>query len=117
MGGRIPELAGKCVVLLLCGGNIDPTMLSRVVEHALVTDGRLCRFTATISDRPGGLAHLAETIASTGASVKQIDHDRAFCGADVTAVNVLCTIETFGHKHIEELLSRLRESGIAVASR
>jgi threonine dehydratase len=45
-------IAGKRVVLLLCGGNIDPNVLSRVIERGLVADGRLCRFTAMISDRP-----------------------------------------------------------------
>ena len=117
LGGRVPELAGRRVVLLLAGGNIDPTMLSRVIEHALVSDGRLCRFVATISDRPGGLARLAQVIASTGASVKQIEHDRAFSGANLTAVNVLCTVETSGSGHIEELLARLEESGISIVSR
>ena len=53
LSGQLSELAGKRVVLLLCGGNIDPNVLSRVVERGLVADGRLCRFTAMISDRPG----------------------------------------------------------------
>ncbi|MEX2140795.1 MAG: threonine ammonia-lyase [Pirellulales bacterium] len=117
LGGRVVELVGKRVVLLLAGGNIDPTMLSRVIEHALVTDGRLCRFTATISDRPGGLARLAQVVASTGASVKQVEHDRAFSGADLTAVNVLCTVETLGPAHIEEVFARLAENGISIVSR
>jgi threonine dehydratase len=117
LNSRLPELAGKQVVLLLAGGNIDPNMLSRVIEQALVTDGRLCRFTATISDRPGGLASLAQVIAATGASVKQVEHDRAFGGADVTAVNVLCTVETLGQAHIEELFARLAEHGISIVSR
>jgi threonine dehydratase len=117
LNGRINELAGKRVVLLLCGGNIDPTMLGRAIEHSLVTDGRLCRFTAAISDRPGGLARLAQVIASTGASVKQIEHDRAFSGADLTAVHVLCTVETFGPAHIDELFARLAENGISIVSR
>ncbi len=117
LNGRLHELRGKRVVLLLCGGNIDPTMLSRVIEHGLVTDGRLCRFTATISDRPGGLAKLAQTIASAGASIKQIEHDRAFSGADLTLVNALCTVETFGPGHTEDLFARLRESGFTFVSR
>jgi threonine dehydratase len=117
LNGRIAELAGKRIVLLLCGGNIDPTMLARAIEHSLVTDGRLCRFTAAISDRPGGLARLAQVIAATGASVKQIEHERAFSGADLTAVHVLCTVETFGPAHIDELLARLAESGISIVSR
>jgi threonine dehydratase len=117
LSGRVPEIAGKRVVLLLCGGNIDPTMLGRAIEHSLVTDGRLCRFTASISDRPGGLARLAQVIASTGASVKQIEHDRAFSGADLTAVHVLCTVETFGPAHIDELFSELADNGISIVSR
>ena len=57
-----------------------------------------CRFTAVISDRPGGLADLATEIASTGASIKQVVHDRAFAGSDVSAVHVLCTVETRNHR-------------------
>ncbi|MGI8891087.1 MAG: threonine ammonia-lyase [Chthoniobacterales bacterium] len=112
LSGQLPELAGKRVVLLLCGGNIDPNVLSRVIERGLVADGRLSRFTATISDRPGGLADLAAQIAGVGASVKQVVHDRAFASSDVSAVNVLCTVETRDRAHLEELLSRLQEHGV-----
>ena len=52
---ELKDLAGKRVVLLLCGGNIDPLVLARVIEHSLAVDGRLVQFDATISDRPGGL--------------------------------------------------------------
>ena len=112
LSGQLPELAGKRVVLLLCGGNIDPNVLSRVVERGLVADGRLARFTAIISDRPGGLADLAAKIASAGASIKQVVHDRAFAGSDVSAVHVQCTVETRNHAHLAELRARLRESGV-----
>ncbi|MGZ4984310.1 MAG: threonine ammonia-lyase [Chthoniobacterales bacterium] len=112
LSGQLPELAGKKVVLLLCGGNIDPNVLSRVIERGLVADGRLCRFTAVISDRPGGLADLAAQIASTGASVKQIVHDRAFAGSDVSAVHVLCTVETRDHQHLRELRELLKSRGV-----
>jgi threonine dehydratase len=114
MSGRLPELTGNRVVLVLTGGNIDLAVLGRVIEHGLVADGRLCRFTATISDRPGGLARLAQRIAAAGASVKEITHDRAFCGPDVTAVDVVCTVETADRAHIAELYRQLREEGIAV---
>jgi threonine dehydratase len=116
MNDRLPELTGKRVVLVLTGGNIDLGVLGRVIEHGLVADGRLCRFTATISDRPGGLARLAERIAAAGASIKEITHDRAFCGPDVTAVNVLCTVETADHAHIVELMHQLREDGFLPAT-
>ena len=112
LSGQLPELAGKRVVLLLCGGNIDPNVLSRVVERGLVADGRLARFTAVISDRPGGLADLTAQIASAGASIKQVLHDRAFAGSDVSAVHVLCTVETRNRKHLDELRARLKENGV-----
>ena len=112
MSGKLKELAGKRMVLLICGGNIDPNVLSRVIERGLVADGRLGRFTAIISDRPGGLADLAAQIASTGASIKQVVHDRAFASSDVSAVNVLCTVETRNHQHLVELRALLKSHGV-----
>jgi len=114
MAGKLPELAGRKVVLLLCGGNIDPMILSRVIERGLVDDGRLCRFTAVVKDRPGGLAQLAELIARTGASIKEITHDRAFSGPNVAAASVLCTVETSDREHIERLYALLEAEGIKV---
>lgn len=111
MSGQLPELAGQNVVLVACGGNIDPAILSRVIEKGLVNDGRMTRFTVAISDRPGGLAALARVIAASGASVKDIAHDRAFSGPDVHAVNAICTIETRDHAHIRELHRALRRAG------
>lgn len=116
LSGKLKGLEGKKVVLLLCGGNIDPTILSRVIENALVNDGRLYRFTVAISDRPGGLARLAQLIADTGASIKEIEHDRAFSGPDVTAANVVCTVETADRDHIDRLRSVLATSGIRIAA-
>jgi threonine dehydratase len=112
LSGKLKELAGKKCVLLLCGGNIDPNVLSRVIERGLVADGRLCRFAAVISDRPGGLADLAMQIAATGASVKQVVHDRAFASSDVSAVNVLCTVETRNRGHLAELRAQLKSHGV-----
>ena len=112
LSGKLKDLAGKRVVLLLCGGNIDPNVLSRVIERGLVADGRLGRFTAVISDRPGGLADLAAQMASTGASIKQVVHDRAFASSDVSAVNVLCTVETRNHEHLAELRAKLKSCGV-----
>jgi threonine dehydratase len=114
ISGKLEQLAGKRVVLLICGGNIDPNVLSRVIERGLVADGRLGRFTAVISDRPGGLADLARLIASTGASIKQVVHDRAFASHDVSAVNVLCTVETRNHQHLAELRALLKSRGVEI---
>jgi threonine dehydratase len=112
LSGKLKEFAGKKCVLLLCGGNIDPNVLSRVIERGLVADGRLGRFAAVISDRPGGLADLTTQIASTGASIKQVVHDRAFAGSDVSAVHVLCTIETRNREHLSEVRAHLKSHGV-----
>ena len=111
MAGKLPELRGKKVVLTICGGNIDPAVLSRVIELGLVRDGRLTRFTAIISDRPGGLAQLTRVIAESGASIKDIAHDRAFSGPDVSAVHAVCTVETRDRTHINALHRALKKNG------
>jgi threonine dehydratase len=112
LSGKVPELNGKKIVLPFCGGNIDPGILNRVIEKGLVADNRLFRFTATISDRPGGLAALTHVIASVGAGVKEITHDRTFGRAEMSAVQVICIVETRDREHIAELQQALRESGI-----
>jgi threonine dehydratase len=114
LAGKLDSLKGRKVVLALCGGNIDLTMLDRVIETGLVADGRLTRFTVSISDRPGGLARLAQVIAGAGASIKEILHDRAFSGPDLSAVRVVCVVETTGRGHIEELHRALAAAGMSV---
>jgi len=114
LAGKLDELKGRRVVLTLCGGNIDLTMLDRVIETGLVADGRLARFAVSIMDRPGGLARLAEIIASTGASIKEIVHDRAFSGPDLSTVRVVCVVETTGHPHVRALLDALTGAGVKV---
>lgn len=115
MSGKLPKLAGKRVALIICGGNIDPAILSRVIEKGLVHDGRLARFSVTISDRPGGLAELTRVIATCGASIKDIAHDRAFSGPDVSAVKAVCTVETRDAAHIRALHRALQRAGFRVA--
>lgn len=114
MSGQLPELAGKTIVLTLCGGNIDPVVLGRVIEKGLATDGRLARFTATISDRPGGLAAFAQAVSNSGASIKQVTHDREFSGPSIAHVNVQCTVETADREHLMRLYAALREAGFVV---
>jgi len=116
LAGKLTRLAGRTVVLALCGGNIDLTMLDRVIEVGLVADGRLTRFTVSISDRPGGLARLAQVIASAGASIKEILHDRAFSGPDLSEVRVVCVVETTGHEHVAALHRALAQAGVTVVS-
>jgi threonine dehydratase len=114
LAGLVPELSGRRVVLPLCGGNIDLTTLDRVIERGLASEGRLCRFTATISDRPGGLARFAGLIADEGASIIDIAHDRAFADDDITTVAVHCVVETRDQDHITALRQRLTREGFPV---
>jgi threonine dehydratase len=117
LGGSLPELEGRRVVLLLSGGNIDPLAHSRVIERGLAADGRIYRFDALISDRPGGLAHLSGVLASAEANVTEIVHNRTFSGPDLSRVHVLCTVETRDRAHIAEIQQRLAQNGVELCFR
>jgi threonine dehydratase len=116
LAGKLPELAGRKVVLTLCGGNIDTNMLGRVIDVGLVADGRLARFTVSVLDRPGGLARLTATIAQAGASIHELTHDRAFSGPKVSEVRVVCVVETTGPEHVRELHAALAAAGFDVGA-
>jgi threonine dehydratase len=116
LAGKLDRLKGRRAVMCLCGGNIDVNILDRVIEVGLVADGRLTRFTAAISDRPGALARLAELIGATGASIKDIAHDRAFSGPDVSFVRVVCTVETIDREHIARLMRVLADANVRVVA-
>src|SRR5207248_2379586 len=115
LAGLVPELAGKKVVLPLCGGNIDTNILGRVIERGLAADGRLCRFSAVISDRPGGLSAFTALLAQEGASVHHIEHDRAFASEDIHTVLVHCIIETRDVSHIDRVRERLLKEGFQLS--
>jgi threonine dehydratase len=100
-------LGGKKVVLVLCGGNIDVTMISRIIERGLAADGRLTRISVAISDRPGSLARLLTVIGQTGASVKEVEHDRHFGPRDVALTGVNIILETRDFEHIAEIKEAL----------
>ncbi len=112
---RALGLERRTVVLVLSGGNIDVTMLARIIERGLVKDGRLVRLSVLLRDRPGALARLTALIAEERANVVHIEHDRAF--ARWTAIGeteVAITLETPGRDHVDRLLARLREAGYRV---
>ena len=95
-------------MLCLTGGNIDVTVISRVIERGLAYDGRLCRIILYISDRPGSLAQLLAVIAETGASIKEVSHDRSFGPADVARVAVSVVLETRDAAHIRDIQETLK---------
>lgn len=106
------NLAGRKVALVLCGGNIDPTVLARVIERGLAADGRLCRVRANLADRPGSLAAFLQVVAAAGGSIREVRHDRSFAPADVALVSVTCLIETRDHEHCRELGEAFTSAGI-----
>ena len=76
------------MVIPLCGGNIDTTILGRCLERGLAADGRLVKFTVTVSDRPGGIAELAKVLTTAGVSIKDMVHERAWIKNDIFSVEV-----------------------------
>lgn len=111
LAGKLDAYKGQRVGTILCGGNIDTTMLGRIIQRGLAVDGRICRFSAHISDRPGGLAAFTKVLADLGVSVIDIAHDRVFGGDEIASVSIECKAETRNHEHIEELKQKLDEAG------
>jgi len=110
--GKVRGLEGRNVAVIVCGGNIDPNLLSRIIERGLAKDGRLVRLRAFVRDRPGELARICQCVADIGANIMEVQHDRAFAHLDVGGVEIDLTLETRGHDQIEELRAALAREGI-----
>jgi threonine dehydratase len=95
------------VAVALCGGNIDTSTLGYCIERGLVADGRLIKFEAVVSDRPGGIAGLCGVIAEAGASIKHMTHDRARLGEESHSVLVTVECECTGREMGKDLIQRL----------
>ncbi|MEU8296746.1 threonine ammonia-lyase [Micromonospora sp. NPDC048909] len=102
------------VVAVLSGGNIDPLLLLRVIEHGLAAAGRYLRLTVRCSDRPGQLASLLGEIAEHRANVVDVEHQRANPHLHLGEVEVALSVETRGVQHSDTLISALRASGYQV---
>jgi len=111
LAGMFPEFKGKKICLVTCGGNIDVTLLGRVIDHGLAADGRLVRFQGRISDKPGGLAKFCDVVGKAGATIRQIFHDRTFQGDDFSLVRVEVTVCTVNQEQAEDLLVKFNKSG------
>ncbi|CAF3376953.1 unnamed protein product [Rotaria socialis] len=108
--GLLPELQGKKVVIPLCGGNIDTTVLGRVLERGLVADKRLVKVWLTVSDRPGSLAHMCKLFSTAGASVKDIYHERAWLKSDMFSVQIQVVLEVRDSEHADEVTKIISEN-------
>jgi threonine dehydratase len=106
-------LEGKKVAVLVCGGNIDVTLLSRIIERGLVKDGRLVRLRVHLPDYPGALHRLTGILADLRANIVETAYDRAYHGVNLGDTAIDITMETRGPAHIAELLSALLAAGYA----
>ena len=102
---------GKKLGVLISGGNIDVTLLSRIIERGLVQDGRLLRIRIHLPDHPGALQRLATVIADHKANIIETLHDRAYYGVVLGDTVIDITMETRGPEHIAELKSALDAAG------
>ncbi len=107
-------LLAQRVVSIVCGGNIDVTVLSRIIERGLVKDGRLVRLHVYITDRPGGLKGLVEIVADKRGNIVDLKHERAYFDVHLGETVVDITIETRGPDHIAEIEEALERAHYVV---
>ena len=105
------KLNGQRTAVLVCGGNIDVSLLARIIERGLVKDGRRTRLRIHLTDRPGALHSLTRIIADSRANIVQTSHDRAHYGVNLGDTVIDMTLETRGDSHIAEIAQMLTEAG------
>ena len=113
MFGKI-NLEGKKTVCLLSGGNIDVTILSRVIARGLMMSGRKCRLLIELVDKPGQLLAVSRIIAEHGGNVTSVHHEHAGEGSDVNGCYLRVTLETRNFEHIETIKKALTDAGIKI---
>jgi threonine dehydratase len=110
-----PDLfRGKKVGLVLCGGNIDPRLVSSIVIRELSRDGRLVSVRIDTPDRPGVLGEIASIIGGRGGNVVDVSHHRLFLNVPAKGATLDVTFETFDAPHGQTIIEALRERGYAV---
>ena len=105
------DLKGKKAVCLLSGGNIDVTILSRVIKRGLLMSGRTCQLMIELVDKPGQLKNVSRIIADLGGNVISVHHERANEGSDVNGCYLRIMLETRNFEHIEEIKQALIDFG------
>ena len=112
MFNKVP-VAGKKVVCLVSGGNIDVTSLSRVINRGLMKSGRTATLQIELMDKPGMLKDVTHIIAECGGNVTGVYHDRGR-SENINECILRIDLETRNYQHIEEILAALRQAGIKV---
>lgn len=113
MFNKVP-VKGKKVVCLVSGGNIDVTILSRVINRGLLKAGRSADITIALMDKPGQLSMISDIIAQKGGNVVAVHHDRADLDMDINACYLHLVMETRDHDHVEEIKRALIEAGFDI---
>jgi threonine dehydratase len=109
-----PELfRGRRVGIVLSGGNIDPLMLSVIIERGMVRAGRLARLTVELRDLPGALATVTACLAEANANIEEVHHQRAFTNLPLQTAEVDFVLKTRSREHVEEIIRALRAAGFA----
>jgi threonine dehydratase len=115
LGGRLPAAAGAPTCLVLSGGNVDPTLLMRVIRHGLTAAGRYLLLRIALHDRPGELHRLTGVLADLGLNVIDVEHHRSGIALAVDEVEVHLTLETRDPSHRAEVLRVVEDAGFRVA--
>jgi threonine dehydratase len=102
---------GKRVGLVLCGGNIDPLMLSDIIERGMVRSGRMAQIKVELRDLPGSLADVTACLAEVSANIEEVHHQRAFSHLPIQSAEVDFVLQTRGHVHVEQILAALEDKG------
>lgn len=110
MFNKVP-IKGKKTVCLVSGGNIDVTILSRVINRGLEKDGRICTMKMELDDKPGQLLEVNEVIASMGANVISVYHERSAYSQKINACLLRVTMETRNMEHVEAIKESLKNKG------
>jgi len=110
LAGKI-GCSGKRVAVLVSGGNLDVSMLSRIIERGLLRDGRRLRLRIHLPDHPGALQRVAAVIAVNQANIVETLHNRAHYGVSLGETAIDITMETRGQAHVEKLHGALRDAG------
>jgi threonine dehydratase len=111
LGGMTGDKNGKKVIAVVSGGNIDVTLLARIIERGLVKDGRLVRLRVHLPDYPGALHRLTGILAQHRANIVETSYDRAYHNVNLGDTAIDITMETRGPDHIAELISALGANG------
>lgn len=114
LAGKIPDIDGKNVCCLVSGGNIDVTILSRVIERGLKMSGRTANITIALSDRPGQLADVSKIIAEAGANVTSINYDSTDLDMNITDCYLRIDVETRDYAHVVLIKQALKAAGFEV---